>query len=167
MNIKNLFPRFKLKTKALIVIGTLFLFVIIGLLSRITIDIGNILFSIACIGFVYVIYLYIKYKKEPKRTINITLKSKLIAPIVKFNRYNFHIIIEHEIEEKGESRNLKADELEIKFRKSDHPNIYEWCYNFATKKMNEHLKSVKQEYPDSKITYNPIPTVNALEEVNE
>jgi len=164
---KNIFQRFKLKTKALIVIGTLFLFVIIFLLSRITIDIGNILLSIACLGFVYVIYLYVEYKKEPKRTINITLKSKLIAPIIKFNRYKFHIIIEYEIKEKGESRHLKADELEIKFRKSDHPNIYEWCYNFATEKMNEHLKSVKQEYPNSKITYSPIPTVNALEEVKE
>ena len=164
---KNLFPKFKLRTKALIIIGALFLFVIIGLLTRVTIDIGNILLSITAIGFVYVIYLYLEHIKEPKKTVNITLKSRLISPIIKFNRYKFHVIIEHEIKEKGETRNLKADEFEIKFRKSDHPDIYEWCYKFATEKMNEHLKSAREKYPDSKVTYSPIPSVSAVEEVRE
>ena len=167
MNIKNTLLKFKSKTKMLLIIGLLCLFVIISLFSTIRIDIGNIIFSIACVGFVYVIYLYLEHKKEPQKTVNITLKSKLISPMIKFNRYKFHIIIEHEIKEKGEIRNLKADELEIKFRKSDHPDIYQWCYNFATETMNKHLKSAKQQYPDTKVTYSPIPTISALKEVGE
>ena len=109
-------------------------------------------------------YLYIENKKEPKKTVKITLKSKLVSPVIKFNRYKFHITIEHEISEKGEIKNIKADELEIKFRKNDHPNIYKWCYEFATKKMTENVNIAKAKYPDAIISYTPIPEINTLEE---
>ena len=145
-----------------IVIGVILLFIS----SSLRIDIGNILFGIAAIGLVYVLYQYLEHKKKPQKTVNISLKSKLISPIVKFNRYKFHIIIEHEITDKDKVTKIKADELEIKFRKKDHPDIYKWCFEFATDKMTEHISSAKLQYPDAKVTYSPVPTVNALEEVN-
>jgi len=162
----KLFNRFKSKVKWIIIAGTILLIGIFGLLQTIKIDVGNILFSIACIGFVYVLYLYLEQKKEPEKTVNISLKSELISPILKINRYKFKIIIEHEIKEKGEIRKIKADELEIKFRKSDHPDIYKWCYEFATKKMTEHISSAKLQYPDSKVVYSPIPMINASKEID-
>ena len=87
--------------------------------------------------------------------------------MIKLNRYKFHIIIEHEITDKDEVKKVKADELEIKFRKNDHPDIYKWCYEFATKKMDEHISSVKLQYPEAKVTYSPVPSITALKEVNE
>ena len=86
--------------------------------------------------------------------------------MIKLNRYKFHIVIEHEITVKDEVKKVKADELEIKFRKNDHPDIYKWCYEFATKKMEEHINSAKLQYPDAKVSYSPVPTVSALEEIN-
>ena len=158
----------KLKTKIIwlvaMVIAILVIFLLIS--SSLKIDIGNILFGIAAIGLVYVLYQYLEHKKIPKKTVNISLKSKLISPIVKLNRYKFHIIIEHEITDKDEVTKIKADELEIKFRKKDHPDLYQWCFKFATDKMTEHISSAKLQYPDAKVTYSPVPTVNALEEVN-
>lgn len=158
----------KIKTKiiwfATIVISLIVIFLLIS--SSLKIDVGNILFGIAAIGLVYVLYQYLEHKKTPQKTVNISLKSKLISPIIKLNRYKFHIVIEHEITDKDEVKKIKADELEIKFRKNDHPDIYKWCYEFATKKIEEHINSAKLQYPDAKITYSPVPTVNALEEVN-
>ena len=91
--------------------------------SSLKIDVGNILFGIAAIGLVYVLYQYLEHKKKPQKMVNISLKSKLITPIIKLNRYKFHIIIEHEIADRDEVKIIKADELEIKFRKTDHPDI--------------------------------------------
>ena len=146
-----------------IVIGVILLFIS----SSLRIDIGNILFGIAAIGLVYVLYQYLEHKKIPKKTVNISLKSKLISPMIKLNRYKFHIVIEHEITDKNEVKKVKADELEIKFRKNDHPDIYKWCYDFATKKMEEHLSSAKLQYPDAKVSYSPVPSISALKEVDE
>ena len=64
-------------------------------------------------------------------------------------------------------KKVKADELEIKFRKNDHPDIYKWCYEFATKKMKEHINLVKLQYPNTKVNYSPVPEISALEEVYE
>ena len=159
----------KLKTKLIwlvcIAVSILVIFLLIS--SSLKIDVGNILFGIAAIGLVYVLYQYLEHKKKPQKTVNITLKSKLISPMIKLNRYKFHIVIEHEITDKDEVKKVKADELEIKFRKNDHPDIYKWCYDFATKKMEEHLNSAKLQYPDAKVSYSPVPTISALEEVNE
>ena len=164
---KNLLNNFKSKIKWFIfaIVGIIVIFFAIS--NSLKIDIGNILFGIAAIGLVYVIYQYLEHKKQPQRTVNISLKSKLISPMIKLNRYKFHIIIEHEITDKDEVKKVKADELEIKFRKNDHPDIYKWCYEFATKKMEEHINSAKLQYPDAKVSYSPVPTINALEEVNE
>ena len=159
----------KLKTKIIryvvIAISLLVIFLLIS--NSLNIDIGNILFGIAAIGLVYVLYQYLEHKKKPQKTVNISLKSKLISPIIKLNRYKFHIIIEHEITDKDEVTTIKADELEIKFRKNDHPDIYKWCYDFATKKMEEHLNSAKLQYPDAKVSYSPVPSISALKEVDE
>ncbi len=159
----------KLKTKIIwlvaMVIAILVIFLLIS--SSLKIDIGNILFGIAAIGLVYVLYQYLEHKKIPKKTVNISLKSKLISPMIKLNRYKFHIVIEHEITDKDEVKKVKADELEIKFRKNDHPDIYKWCYEFATNKMEEHINSAKLQYPDAKVNYSPVPEISALEEVNE
>ena len=159
----------KLKTKFIWFVAIAISFVVIFLLisSSLKIDIGNILFGIAAIGLVYVLYQYLEHKKIPKKTVNISLKSKLISPIVKFNRYKFHIIIEHEITDRNEVTKIKADELEIKFRKKDHPDLYKWCFEFATEKMTEHIRSAKSQYPDAKVTYSPVPEISALKEVNE
>ena len=159
----------KLKRKIIriIVISISLLVIFLLISSSLKIDIGNILFGIAAIGLVYVLYQYLEHKKIPKRTVNISLKSKLISPIIKLNRYKFHIIIEHEITNKDEVTKIKADELEIKFRKKDHPDIYKWCFEFATDKMTEHIRSVKIQYPDAKVTYSPVPEISALKEVNE
>ena len=158
----------KNKTKLKWFAGFIVAIVVIILLisSSLKIDIGNILFGIAAIGLVYVLYQYLEHKKQPQKTVNISLKSKLISPMIKLNRYKFHIVIEHEITDKDEVTKIKADELEIKFRKKDHPDIYKWCFEFATDKMTEHISSAKLQYPDAKVTYSPVPTVNALEEVN-
>ena len=159
----------KLKRKIIwIIVIAMSLFVIFLLISSsLKIDIGNILFGIAAIGLVYVLYQYLEQKKIPKKTVNISLKSKLISPMIKLNRYKFHIVIEHEITDKDEVKKVKADELEIKFRKNDHPDIYKWCYEFATKKMEEHINSAKLQYPDAKVNYSPVPEISALKEVNE
>ena len=159
----------KLKTKFIwfmtIAIAIVVIFLIIS--NSLKIDVGNILFGIAAIGFVYVLYQYLEHKKIPRKTVNISLKSKLISPIVKFNRYKFHIIIEHEITDRNEVTKIKADELEIKFRKKDHPDIYKWCFEFATDKMTEHISSAKLQYPDAKVSYSPVPEISALKEVKE
>ena len=159
----------KLKTKFIwlvaMVIAILVIFLLIS--NSLKIDVGNILFGIAAIGLVYVLYQYLEHKKKPQKMVNISLKSKLITPIIKLNRYKFHIVIEHEITDKDEVKKVKADELEIKFRKNDHPDIYKWCYDFATKKMEEHLNSAKLQYPDAKVSYSPIPEISALKEVNK
>ena len=148
-----------------ITIAIVVIFILIS--NSLKIDIGNILFGIAAIGLVYVLYQYLEHKKIPKKTVNVSLKSKLISPIVKLNRYKFHIIIEHEITDKDEVTKIKADELEIKFRKKDHPDLYKWCFEFATEKMTEHIRSAKIQYPDAKVTYSPVPEISALKEVNE
>ena len=159
----------KLKRKIIwiIVIAISLLVIFLLISSSLKIDIGNILFGIAAIGLVYVLYQYLEHKKKPQKTVNISLKSKLISPIIKLNRYKFHIVIEHEITDKDEVKKVKADELEIKFRKNDHPDIYKWCYDFATKKMEEHLNSAKLQYPDAKVSYSPVPEISALKEVNK
>jgi len=159
----------KIKIKLFWFLGIAVSIVVIFLLisNSLKIDVGNILFGIAAIGLVYVLYQYLEHKKKPQKTVNISLKSKLISPIVKFNRYKFHIIIEHEITDRNEVTKIKADELEIKFRKNDHPDIYKWCYEFATKKMEEHLNSAKLQYPNAKVSYSPVPTISALKEVDE
>ena len=159
----------KLKRKIIWFVVITISFVVIFLLisSSLKIDVGNILFGIAAIGLVYVLYQYLEHKKIPKKTVNISLRSKLISPIVKLNRYKFHRIIEHEITDKDKVTKVKVDELEIKFRKNDHPDIYKWCYEFATKKMEEHLNSAKLQYPDAKVSYSPIPEISALKELNE
>jgi len=159
----------KIKIKLFWFLGIAVSIVVIFLLisNSLKIDVGNILFGIAAIGLVYVLYQYLEHKKKPQKTVNISLKSKLISPIVKFNRYKFHIIIEHEITDRNEVTKIKADELEIKFRKNDHPDIYKWCYEFATKKIEEHLNSAKLQYPDAKVSYSPVPTISALKEVDE
>ena len=109
----------KLKTKIIwlvaMVIAILVIFLLIS--NSLKIDVGNILFGIAAIGLVYVLYQYLEHKKIPKKTVNISLKSKLISPMIKLNRYKFHIVIEHEITDKDKVTKVKVDELEIKFRK--------------------------------------------------
>ena len=103
----------KLKTKFIwfmtIAIAIVVIFLIIS--NSLKIDVGNILFGIAAIGFVYVLYQYLEHKQKPKKTVNVSIKAKLIAPMIKINRYKFHIEIEHEIIDSDQTRIIKMEEL--------------------------------------------------------
>ena len=148
-----------------IAIGIIVVFLIIA--NSLRIDIGNILFGIAAIGLVYVLYQYLEQKKQPQKTVNISLKAKLISPMIKLNRYKFQIIVEQEIKEKNETRIVKVEELDIKFRKSDHPDMYKWCFDYASDKINEHINSTKLQYPNAKVTYSPVPEISSVEKIQE
>jgi len=159
----------KLKTKFIwfmtIAIAIVVIFLIIS--NSLKIDVGNILFGIAAIGFVYVLYQYLEHKKKPKKTVNVSIKAKLIAPMIKINRYKFHIEVEHEIIDSEQTRIIKMEELDIKFREKDHPDMYKWCFDYASDKINEHINSTKLQYPNAKVTYSPVPEISSVEKIQE
>ena len=157
----------KIKTKLIWFVAIAVSIVVIFLLisNSLKIDVGNILFGIAAIGLVYVMYQYVEYMKEPKKTVIVKAKAELITPIVQFNRYKFHIKIEHEIMEKDERRIITAQEFNIKFKKSEHPNLYLWCHDYAMKKFIEHKTVVESLYPNAEIDYIEEPELNLPEEV--
>ena len=154
-NLKKL--RFKLKWFMAIAISLVVIFLFIS--SSLKIDVGNILFGIAAIGLTYILYRYLEHKKQPKKTLNISIKAKLIAPMLKINRYNFHIEVVHEILDKNQTHINKVEELDIKFKEKDHPDMYKWCFDYATDKIREHVNSAKIIYPEAIITSSPIPSI--------
>ena len=54
---------------------------------------------------------------------------------------------------------IKMEELDIKFREKDHPDMYKWCFDYATDKIREHVSSAKTTYPNAIITSSPIPEI--------
>jgi len=63
----------KLKSKFIWFVAIAISLIVIFLLitSSLKIDVGNILFGIAAIGLVYVLYQYLEHKKKPQKTVTI------------------------------------------------------------------------------------------------
>ena len=160
------FKKFKKRIKWLLIIIISILIIFFAISSSLKIDVGNILFGIAAIGLVYVLYQYLEYKKQPQKTVVVSAKADLITPILKFNRYKFHVKIEHEITDKDERRIITAEEFNIKFKKSEHPNLYPWCHDYAMRKFIEHKGVVSKLYPNANINYIDEPELNIPEEIN-
>jgi hypothetical protein len=97
--------------------------------------------------------------QSPKKTITINLKIKYKAPIFKLGRHHLHMIIEHEIHNKGEVKNKIVEELDLKYKENEHKDMNKWLSKITTEAIDKHKIQIKQLYPNSVIHHNSIPQI--------
>lgn len=61
--------------------------------------------------------------------------------------YKLKIETEHHIEEKGEHREVKMDELLLTFNKADHPDVYQHCLYLVSQHAESCMSLAEARYP--------------------
>lgn len=146
------------KMKKKIIIASVILLAIIIFFSffaiKIQLDIAMIIFGIAFMGLVYVLYIYAQYKIQPKKTVTIVNRVKLTSPPRLLNSimtYKLTIEVIHQQVDKGELSQTQMDTIKLSFNKKDHPDVYNYCLNLVKMQSLKSLTQAKLMYPEAEI----------------
>lgn len=156
----------------LIVVAALVALSLSGFL-RIQIDLAMMVFGVAAIGLLYLLFVALNYWKQPKRTVIVSTKATLKSPpnlMKSIMTYKLHLITEHQVIEKGASDNRQIDEVIIKFNLDDHPNIYEFCLQQLNERIRHGTLLAQQAYPEANVVSSEAQLpggIKALEQHNE
>lgn len=141
-----------------ILIATISLVVLIIFFSvfaiKIKLDVAMILFGMGFLGLVYILYIFVDHKIKPKKTITIISRINLSAPPRLLNAimtYKLSISVTHQIEDKGESKQVNVDEINLTFNKKDHPDVYNYCLRLIQKETIKNLAIAESMYPNSNV----------------
>lgn len=121
---------------------------------KIKLDIAMILFGLGFLGLVYILYIFVDHKIKPKKTITIISRINLTSPPRLLNSimtYKLSMSVTHQIEDKGESKQINVDEINLTFNKKDHPDVYNYCLRLIQKETIKNLAIAESMYPNSNI----------------
>lgn len=141
-----------------ILIATVSLIVLVIFFSvfaiKVKLDVGNIIFGVGFLGLVYILYMFVEHKIKPKKTVTIISKINLSAPPRLLNSimtYKLSISVTHQIEDKGESKQVNVDEINLTFNKKDHPDVYNYCLRLIQKETIKNLAVAESMYPHAEV----------------
>ena len=140
-----------------IAVGLLILFMFFSI--RVHLDLGFITFGVAAIVLAFGVYSLILYFIKPKKTVTVITKVSFISPPVLMRTvqtYKLKIEMHHQIEEKGKISDHKLDQLELSFNRSDHPDVYQYCFGIVSEILEKNLISAEKKYPDANVIPGPL-----------
>ena len=126
---------------------------------KIKLDIAMILFGMGFLGLVYTLYIYVDHKIKPKKTITIINKISLTSPPRLLNSimtYKLSISVVHQIEDKGETKKVNMDEINLTFNKKDHPDVYNYCLKLIHNETKKNLALANEMYPNASVVKNTL-----------
>lgn len=144
--------------------------VILGLIAlssmllriELRIDLAMIGFAIGFVVVAVTIWSLLEYRRQPKDALVVGYNYKLIQPMLPLGRYSFSLEVFFEHEVKGEQRHARQALIEMKFRKSDHPEILEWCCAQISGQLARYQEIAAERYPRARIIVGPEPTPQEL-----
>lgn len=152
------FKRFQ--KKILIGFGAFLLlnFLVFSLRVKMDVNLTTALLALGALFVVYLLYLWIRYTMEPKRKVTVITKVKFTSPpslLRSIMTYKLRIETEHHIEEKGQERSVKVDELLLTFNSQDHPNVYEHCLYLVSQHSESCMSLAQSKYPNALVEKAP------------
>jgi hypothetical protein len=127
------------------------------------VDLAAILWALAVLGGLAIVYVGVRYLAQPKQTCSIGFSVKLVQPTVPLiGRYCFRLEVFYELEQKGERSRIDQGTIEMRFRKKDHPEMLAWCCAQITEQMTKHAEMAAERYPTARILLPPQPTPGVL-----
>jgi hypothetical protein len=169
------FPRFLIpKSRTLrwgliaLVCGPIVLLGLIALSSMLLridlrIDLAMIGFAVAVVVVAVTIWSIVQYRRQPQDSLVVGYNYKLIQPVLPLGRYSFSLEVFYEHEVKGEQRRARQALIELRFKKSDHPEILEWCCAQISGQLARYGEIATERYPRTRILLGPEPTPQELE----
>ena len=135
------------------------LFLVAGLVTDmdVQINVGLILFALVAGGAVAALVHLARYMLRPRQTVSVTYDMKLEQPVVPMGRYIFHLSIYYEAEEKGERKQIRQGEIEMRFKGKDHPDLLAWCCSQVQQHLDKHRGKAAELHPDAEIVVSPAP----------
>jgi len=144
--------------------------VLLGLLAlgsmllriEVKIDLAVIGFAVGLTVVALVAFLVVRHRLRPKRSLTIGYDYKLVQPLLPRGRYSFSLEVFFEHEVKGECRHSRQALIEMKFKRGEHPDVFEWCCAQISGQLAKHERIAAQRYPRAQIITGPEPTPRDL-----
>lgn len=135
------------------------LFLVAGLVTDldVQIDVALILFALVAGAAVAGLLHLARYLLRPRQTVSITYDMKLEQPVVPMGRYVFLLSVYYESEEKGERRQVRQGEIEMRFKGKDHPDLLQWCCSQVQQHLEKHKGRASELHPNAEIIVSPAP----------
>gem|GEM_PF-4034123 len=92
------------------------------------------------------------------KMVTVITKVKFTSPpslLRSIMTYKLRIETEHHIEEKGQERSVKVDELLLTFNSQDHPNVYEHCLYLVSQHSESCMSLAQSKYPNALVEKAP------------
>ena len=144
-----------------LVLGMILL-VALAIGSEVQIDPAKILLSFALVVLALVVWQVARYRMHPSQRVTINHSFKLEQPALPLGRYSFRLEVFYEVEQKGDRHTVQQGVVELKFRKRDHPEIFEWCRAQISEQLVRHQELATERYPDAEVQMGPTPTIPEL-----
>lgn len=148
-----------------VVVGALLLLLFASIFRiNLTLDVAAVLWAVAFTLVALGIYQLISHWIRPKQTVSVGYHLKLEQPLVPVvGRYSFRLEVFYEIEEKGERSRVDQGSIELRFKKSDHPELLAWCCKQVSEHLSKHSRFAAERYPGARVLLPPDPTPMLLE----
>ena len=140
------------------------LLVALAIGSEVYIDPAKVLLSVAIVVLSVAAWQVARYRMRPKQRVTVNHNFKLVQPALPFGRYSFRLEVFYEVEQKGDRHTVQQGVVELKFRKNDHPEIFEWCRLQISEQLVRHQELAAARYPDAEVQLGPTPTIPELEQ---
>lgn len=160
---------FKRKTLALIVLGVGLIVVLalsfaLAFRAEIHVDLGMALLGLALLALSVVLGFAVRHWLRPEASVSINYNVRLAAPAMPLGRYSFRMEVFYEHDHKGKRETSQQGTVELKFRKRDHPDIYDWCCQQISSQLSQHRVRAANVFPDARIVAGAEPTPGQLEQ---
>lgn len=135
------------------------LLLVAGLVTDIDvrIDVAMVAFALVAGGVLAAGVYVLHHRLRPRQRVGITYTMRLEQPMTPLGRYVFQLSVYYDAEEKGERRLSRQDEIELRFRGRDHPDLLAWCTSTAGQHLERHRRRAAELYPDAEILVSPAP----------
>ncbi len=127
------------------------------------IDLAMVLFAVATIVLSAGVYALIVHAQKPKDSVVVGYNYRLIQPALPLGRYSFRLEVFYELEEKGQRQKVNQGTIEMRFRRKDHPELFEWCRSQISHHLDRHRELAADRFPDSRVLLTPEPSPRELE----
>jgi hypothetical protein len=144
----------------------LLLFLIAGLVTDmdVRIDVALILFALVAGAALAALVHLMRYRMRPRETVSITYDMRLEQPPVPMGRYLFRLSVYYETVEKGQRKQVRQGEIEMRFKGKDHPDLLAWCCSQVQQHLERHREKATQLHPDAQVLVTPAPQPSQLAE---
>lgn len=129
---------------------------------RLHLDPALVLLGLAALVLAWTVGRVVRHWLTPRPAVTVGFRFELSQPQLPLGRYLFRLEVFYDVEQRGQRRTLEQGTVEMRFRRRDHPEPFEWCRKQIAAQVARHRRLAGERWPGARVLASPVPSAQEL-----